>query len=75
MFMVLFQSARARSSQMDFEASLLAWILEVTRGPALEQQWDQQWTRKNMVLGGGKSEKLVDMLVQGALNTKDYMSI
>jgi hypothetical protein len=60
---------------MDFEASLLAWILEVTWGPALEQQWDQQWIRKKHGLGGGKSETLVDMLVQGALNTKDYMSV
>jgi hypothetical protein len=48
---VVFQSARARSSQMEFEASLLAWILEVTWGPALEQQWDQQWIRNKHGFG------------------------
>jgi hypothetical protein len=48
---------------MNFEDSLVGWILDVKNEATFEQQLDHTWIRK-------KAENLVDMVVQGSSKSK-----
>ena len=55
---------------MEFEGSLVGWILEVK----MSQNWNHNWIKngveKRLCLGGGMAERTVDMVVQGSSKSK-----
>ena len=55
---------------MNFKTSLVGWILEVN----MDQNWNNNWIKngveKKQSFGGGETEKLMDMGVQGSSKSK-----
>ncbi len=67
---VFFQSALARCSQMNFEASLFLWNLDVEINENVNTNWIKTGIENRLLFGGGDTEKAVDMVIQGSSKSK-----